>query len=65
MSSKIHTVSGWIDVSESMQFLPCNLSNLRGALGFGDCVEVTVNEGVRVSLSTNACESAMEESGML
>ena len=65
MSSEIQTVGGWIDVSQSVQFLARNLGNLRGAFGLGDGVEEAVNKWVRISLSTDACESAMEKACVL
>ena len=65
MCSPIHWVGCWVDVPHSMQLLTCNLSNLGRRSVLRNSVEISVNQRIWVSLSTDACEPTMEEPCML
>lgn len=65
MSSIIHAVGCWVDVPESVQLLAGDLGDLRWGPVLGDGVEIAVDQRIGVSLSTDASESAMEETSVL
>lgn len=60
--SEVQAISGRIGKTDSVQLLPRQLGELLRGSVFGHAVEVTVDETVWVSLTTNASKSTVEES---
>ena len=65
ISSEIHTVRSWVDISYSMQLFTSDLRDNRRALCLRDGIEIPINQRIRVSLPTDASEPTVEESCVL
>lgn len=61
----MHTISRRVDVPNSVDLLSSDLGNLPSTLIPRDGIEEPINEGVGVSLPTDANVSTMEEPSML